>query len=191
MNHETFTEKMVLWLDNGLNAPEITELQAHLAGCPTCQQTYQTLQRVETLLRGGSKIMVGPPPGFTARFEMRLAYHQVRNGGHLWWGFGVLLLGALFLFIIGGLAVSALVSSGAGWLDGAIFYSGLVGLIQLANTLGVWLNLVGLFVKASLLTMSYPTFWGCALAALALAWLWLRVLKYVNRPVATSVELLI
>ncbi|GAB4420147.1 MAG: hypothetical protein Fur0044_16930 [Anaerolineae bacterium] len=191
MNHETFTEKLSLWLENELSAPEITELQAHLAGCPTCQQTYQALQRVETLLRGGSKIMVGPPPGFTTRFEVRLAYHQVRNGGHLWWGFGVLLLGALFLFIIGGLAVSALVSSGAGWLDGAIFYSGLVGLIQLANTLGVWLNLAGLFVKVSLITMSQPLFWGCVLAALGLAWLWLRVLKYVNRPVATSVELLI
>lgn len=191
MNHDTFTEKLSLWLENELSAPEITELQVHLAGCPTCQQTYQALQRVETLLRGGSKIMVGPAPGFTARFETRLAYHQVRNGRHLWWGFGVLLLGTIFLFIIGGVVVSTLVSSGAGWLDGAIFYSGLVGLIQLANSLGVWLNLATLFVKASLLTMSQPLFWGCALAALALAWLWLRVLKYINRPVPASVELLI
>jgi hypothetical protein len=191
MNHDTFTEKMLLWLDHELSAPEIDELQAHLANCLTCRQTYQALQHVETLLHSGCKMMMAPAPGFTTRFEARLAQHQVRNGGHLWLGFGVLLLGTLFLFIIGGIVVSALVSTGANLMDVAILYRGLAGLIESANMLGVWLNLAGLFVKASLITMSQPLFWGCAVVALGMVWLWLRLLNVVNRQVPATVELLI
>jgi predicted anti-sigma-YlaC factor YlaD len=189
MTHDTFTEKISLWLDNELSAPEIEELQAHLADCPTCQHTYQALQRVDMLLRHGASMRVEPAPGFTTRFETRLAQHQARHNGHVWLGFGVLLVGTLFFFIIGGILLGTFVSAGVNLFGIDILYHGLAGFIVSANTIAVWLNLAGLFLKASLITMSQPLFWGCALVAAGMAWLWLRLLKLVNRPVA--VELLI
>jgi hypothetical protein len=189
MSHDTFTEQISLWLDNELSATEVAELQTHLAGCHTCQHTYQALQQVDTLLRSGSSVVVGPAPGFTVRFENRLAQQQARHNGHIWLGFGVLLVGTLILFIIGGIVLGTFVSAGIN-LDGIdLLYNGLAGLIVSANTLLVWVNLAGLFLKACLITMSQPLFWGCALIAAGMVWLWLRLLKLVNRPAA--VELLI
>jgi predicted anti-sigma-YlaC factor YlaD len=188
MANDTFTEKISFWLDNELSAAEAAELQAHLAGCHTCQRTYQALQQVDTLLRRGSSVVVGPAPGFTARFENRLA-QQARHNGHIWLGFGVLFVGTLFLFIIGGIVLGTFITFGINLIGIDILYNGLAGLIVSANTLMVWVNLAGLFLKACLITMSQPLFWGCALVAAGMAWLWLRLLKLVNRPAA--VELLI
>lgn len=189
MAHDTFTEQISLWLDNELSAPEAAELQAHLAGCQACQHTYQALQQVDTLLRGGASMVVGPVPGFAARFENRLAQQQARHNGHIWLGVGVLLVGTLFFFIIGGIVLGASVSAGINLVGIDILYNGLAGLITSANTLAVWVNLAGLFLKACLITMSQPLFWGCVLIAAGMAWLWLRLLKLANRPAA--VELLI
>lgn len=189
--HDTFTEMIFLWLENELSDPEITKLQTHLSACPTCQHTYQTMQHVETLLHGGSKVLAAPVPGFTARFETRLAQHQARQGGHVWLGFGVLLLGTLFLFVVGGIVVSAFISSGVTLVGVGLLYNGLVDFIESTNTLGVWFNLAGLFIKASFITMSQPLFWGYALVAITMVWLWLRLLKLVNRQITTGVELLV
>lgn len=189
MSHDTFTEKILLWLDNELSNPEVAELQAHLMDCPACQHTYQALQRVDTLLRSGASVVVAPAPGFITRFESRLVQHQARHNGHIWWGLGVLFVGTLFLFIIAGIVLGTFVSAGVNLVGIDILYKGLAGLIASANTLAVWLNLAGLFLKASLITMTQPLFWGCALMAAGLAWVWLRLLKVVNRTV--TVELLI
>ncbi|MBI1882312.1 MAG: zf-HC2 domain-containing protein [Chloroflexi bacterium] len=191
MTHDAFTEKITLWLDNELSDSEVAELQTHLADCLTCQHTYQAMQRVDTLLRGGSSVIIAPAPGFTARFETHLGRHPARNHGHLWLGFGVLLLGTLFLFVVSGIVVSTFVSAGTSLIDVATLYHWLADLIESTNTLGVWFNLVGLFVKVSLITMSQPLFWGYALVALGLTWMWLRLLKFVNRQAPTTVELLI
>lgn len=191
MSQDTFTEKISLWLDNELSPAEITELQAHLAGCVACQQTYRAMQQVDTLLRRASTMMVSASPGFSHRFETRLLYHQTTNGGHLWLGLAVLLLGTVFLFIIGGIMASALVSTGINLLGVDTLYSGLASFIESANLVRVWLNLIGLVVKACLLTMSQPLFWGYALLAAAMTWLWLRVLKSVYRPASVNLELLI
>lgn len=189
MSHDTFTEKISLWLDNELSHPEVAELQAHLADCPACQHTYQALQRVDTLLRGGASVVVAPAAGFMARFESRLAQHQARHNGHIWWGLGVLFAGTMFLFIIAGIVLGSYVSAGVNLVGIDILYKGLAGLIASANTLAVWLNLAGLFLKASLITMTQPLFWGFALVAAGMAWVWLRLLKVANRPAA--VELLV
>jgi hypothetical protein len=191
MAHDTFTEKIALWLNDELSNPEIAELQAHLADCSICQQTYQSWQRVETLLREESTVIMEPAPGFITRFESRLVYHQTPNNGHIWLGLGVLLLGTLFLFIIGAIVGSALVSTGVGLINVDTLYRGLAGLIESVNTLGVWFRLVTLFVRASLLTMSQPLFWIYTLVAVGMVWLWLRFLKFINRQAPATLELLI
>lgn len=189
MAYDTFTEKISLWLDNELSAPEVAELQAHLVDCPACQHAFQALQQVDSLLRSGASVIVAPPPGFTTRFETRLAQQQAGHNGHVWLGLGVLFVGTLVLFVLGGIVVGTFVTAGVNLLGIDILYHGLAGLIVSANTLAVWLNLASLFLKASLITMSQPLFWGCALVAIGMAWLWLRLLKFVNRP--ATVELLI
>jgi hypothetical protein len=191
MTHDTFTEQISLWLDNELNQAEVAELQTHLAGCLTCQQAYQSMQRVDTLLRGASTVVVSPRPGFSQRFETRLAYHQAANGGRLWLGLGALLLGTLFLFVVVGIVVSPVVSMGINLFGVETLYRGLAEFIESANTLGVWLNLIGLFVKACLITMAQPLFWGYVLLAAAMGWLWVRVIKSVYRPAPLNIELLI
>ena len=45
--------------------------------------------------------------------------------------------------------------------------------------------------EASFITMSQPLFWGYALLAAGMAWLWVRVIKSVYRPVPMNIELLI
>jgi hypothetical protein len=191
MVHDTFTEQISLWLDNELSQAEVAALQTHLAGCLTCQQAYQSMQRVDTLLRGASTLMVSPRPGFSQRFETHLVHHQAANGGHLWLGLGALLLGTLFLFVVVGIVVSPLISTGINLFGVETLYSGLAEFIESANTLGVWLNLIGLFVKACLITMMQPLFWGYVLLAVAMGWLWVRVLKLAYRPAPLNIELLI
>ncbi len=191
MTHETFTEKISLWLDNELSAAEIAELQTHLSGCPTCQQTYQAMQHVDRLFHESASIIVAPTPGFPQRFEARLAQRYARNGGHLGLGLAVLLLGTLFLFVIGGVTISTFISAGMSMMGVSALYDWLAAFIESANLVGVWFNLTSLFVKACLITMSQPLFWGFAVVAIGMAWLWLRLLKSVYQRSAITIELFI
>jgi predicted anti-sigma-YlaC factor YlaD len=191
MTHETFTEKISLWLDNELGPAEIAELQTHLSDCATCQQAYQAMQRVDRLFHESARVVVAPAPGFPQRFEARLAQRYAINGGHLWLGLAVLALGTLFFFLIGGVTISTFISAGMGMIGTSILYDGLVAFIESANLIGVWLNLTGLFVKACLITMSQPLFWGFAIVAIGMVWLWLRLVKSVYQRSATSIELFI
>ena len=191
MEHDTFTEKISLWLDEELSAPEVAELEAHLAGCPACQQTHQTMQRVDTLLHSGSKVLIAPAPGFVQRFETRLAQQQTREQGHVWLGLGVLLLGTICLFILGGVILYPFVSAGVNMIGLSALFVWLAEFIESANAVGLWLRLVGLFLKASFITMSQPLFWLGVLGAVGVAWLWLRLLKLAYRRIPTTIELFI
>jgi anti-sigma factor RsiW len=191
-HHDTFTEKLSLWLDGELNPVELAELQAHLAGCSACQHSYQALQRVDLLFRAASIELVGPRPGFSQRFEARLAQQQAAAlPRRVWWGVGVLLLGTLLLFIIAGLTVGTAVSAGLSMIGVPALYSWLDSFITASRTLGVWFNLAGTFLRACLATMSQPLFWGCAAAAAAMAGLWLRLLQKIYQRTVVTVELLI
>ncbi len=175
--HDTFAKKISLWLDEELSQAEITELQNHLAQCPLCRQTHRAMQQVDTLLRSASAFMVSPGPGFRTRLQARLATYPARSSKYTWLGLGSLLLGSLFFItlglIIGGLALINFTSL----IDLSPFMNWLINLGQLFNQLYVWLNLGNLFLKVALLTMKQPLFWGYALVAMTLAWLWLRLIR--------------
>ena len=64
------SEKITEYLDERLSWTEEASLMSHIAECAECQREWVTLSRVSAIL--ASPVLIGPPPGFTARFEKRL-----------------------------------------------------------------------------------------------------------------------
>ena len=93
MAHDTFTEKLSLWLDNELGPAEVTQLQAHLNECAECSRVYQAMQRFDSMFRAAATHMVEPQTGFSARFEARLVQQQQAKRWQTWAGVAVLLVG--------------------------------------------------------------------------------------------------
>lgn len=187
---DTFTEKISLWLDNELNPAEVTELQAHLAQCAFCRQTYQAMQQLDQMLRGASALMAAPAPGFTARFEVRLAYSHPGARKQMWLGFTVLLIGVLSILSVVGIIAGVILLNLSATLDIGLLYRGLAEFIESINMLGTLFNLGTLILKVCLILMSQPLFWGYALLAAAMALLWVRLMRSVYRRGLATVELL-
>ncbi len=191
MTKDNFTEKISLWLDNELSPTEVAELQAHLADCPVCHQTYQAMQQVDHLFRMVAKQMVAPSPGFTQRFETRLAGHRVAKPWQIWLTLGALLLGTLFLFGLAGLLGGlTLVSVSVSVINVGWFYQWLVTFMESVDTLCFFLNVGALFLKASFLTMQQPIFWGCLLIGIIITWLWARLMRALAQRSAPIVNLI-
>lgn len=193
MKHDdTYAEKISMWLDGELPPGEAGQLQKHLAHCTACQHTYQAMQHVHALFRHASTSLTGPEPGFTGRFETRLARHTATERWRLWAGLSVLLLGTFFFAaagaVVGGVA---LVSAGATLFDTTTLYYGLGLLGERVNEVRLVVNLAGLVVKVALLTMRQPVFWGVLAAAAGLAGLWVRLVRSVYRQKTVPVHILI
>lgn len=192
MNHDSYTEQISLWLDNELSPTEASQLQAHLAECPVCRQTQQAMVHLDQMFRQAANLMAAPLPGFGQRLEVRLAHYHPASRRRLLFGMSVLLLGTLALAVLGGvLAGLVLFNTGSSLLDVGLIANALRNLFEAINTAAAWFNLAALFLKASLLTMSQPLFWVCALVAVAAGWLWLRMLNSLNRRPSATVELMI
>lgn len=189
MKKDAFTEKLSLWLDNELSPTEVVELKAHLDSCPACRQAYQAMQRVDNLLRLAATTIAAPSPGFNQQFETRLAGYRPGRPWQIWLAIGGLLTGTLLfggaVAVVGGLAVVNL--SGTG-LEADWFYQWLAAGIESVTNLRVLINLGGLFLKATFITMGQPLFWLCVLMAISMAWLWVRVMQTVSRRATPTVE---
>ncbi len=191
MTEDRFTEKISLWLDDELNPTEVIELQAHLTDCPTCCQTYAAMQHIDKLLRTAATQMAAPMPGFSQRFETRLAQHSPAKPWQIWLTLGALLGGTILFFgawlVIGGMA---LLSAGASMLDVGLYYQALAALIETVDKLRVFINLGALYLKVSLITMGQPIFWACILIALSMTWLWVRTLKNLPQRATANIQLI-
>jgi predicted anti-sigma-YlaC factor YlaD len=176
MGTDQFTEKISLWLDHELSQLEVTELQTHMVDCPACRQTYQAMQGLERLLGRAAVEMKAPQPGFSQRFATRLAQHQPVSRRPSWWGIAALLL--LFITALAGGATMTLST----WLDAGGWVTAVLAVV---DTLRTVVSLGTLLLKAGLLTLSQPLFWGYTLLMAGLAWLWLRIIQtaYQQRPV--------
>jgi predicted anti-sigma-YlaC factor YlaD len=189
MKKDAYTEKISLWLDDELNPAEVTELKAHLETCLDCRQTYQAIQQVDELLWGAAAMMASPSPGFNQRVETRMVHY--RPGQR--WRIGVALAGLflgtlLFAAAVAMVGGTALMGYGQVGVDADLFYQWLVSVIQSVTSLRVLLNLGGLFLKATFITMGQPLFWLCVLLSISMAWLWVRVMQTVSRRTAPTVE---
>lgn len=190
MKHKPFAEQISLWLDNELGPAEVSRLQAHLAGCPICRQAYEAMQRVDRLLRTQATVMVAPNPDFRPRFEARLVQPQPIKPWQIWLTLIALFSGTLFLFgawaILGSIT---LVSVSTSVLDAVVFHQWLTAFIESVESLRVFLNLGGLFLKVSLITMGQPIFWISTLIAIGLIWLWLRIIQVISQHSTPTINL--
>ena len=192
MKNDTFTEKISLWLDNQLNPNEVAELKAHLNDCTACQQAYETMQRVHHLFRSAATRMAAPNPGFTQRFEARLAHHRPASLWQVWLTIGVLFLGTFFVFGVWVIGEGiALIGVSSYVLDAGLLNQWLAALIESAADLRFVLNLGTLLLKASYLMMSQPIFWGGVISAVSLIGFWVWVMRTLSRRSPSSIQMLI
>lgn len=190
MNYDAFSEKISLWVDNELNPVEIADVEAHLATCRNCQQLYGQIRQMDQLFQMAAMEMVAPAAGFTQRFEAQLAYHHPVKRWQLLLALGSLAMGVLLFW--GVVAVSGLTLLDSTFaVNAGILYEGVISLIDSADNLRVLLNLITLFLKACLITMQQPIFWGLALLTIGLSWLWLRVMKTLSQRGSFTAELIL
>jgi len=193
MKNDKFTEKISLWLDNQLNPNEVTELETHLNDCVACRQTYEAMQHVHGLLRSAATRMVAPNPGFTQRFEARLAHPQPATRlWQLWLTIGVLFLGTFFIFglwLIGG--GITLVGFSSYVLDARLLNQWLYALIDSIADLRLALDLGTLLLKTSYLMMGQPLFWGGVIATVSLIGFWVWMMRALSRRSPSSIHMLI
>ena len=192
---DAYTEKISSWLDNELTEAEAADLQHHLRQCQTCQATYHELNQMHEWLRRAALVMAAPAPGFTGRFETRLAHYHPQKRWHLWLAVLGLALGAIFILaataLFGGAALYSL-SASVPALNGQLAHTAVVYLINSANTARFFLGIGLLFLKTSLLTMQTPLFWGMVVVAAASAWLWVRVMRSLLKTgVAATAKLML
>ena len=96
MRCQQATELMSLELDQMLDEGERQVLEAHLASCPACQQTWIAMQRISEILE--TTPMVGPEPGFAQRVSARIAKRRSRK--QLFTGYAILGAGLLLLLAL-------------------------------------------------------------------------------------------
>jgi anti-sigma factor RsiW len=191
MKHDIFTEKISLWLDDELTPAEISELQQHLARCPACQHVHQAMAQVHSLLHQASTYVAEPAPGFTSRFDSRLARHPQRSW-QMWLGLSVLLLSTLSFFAVGAiLAWLSLVGASSNLIDLSAIYYGLAFLGATVNDIRALANFAGIGLKVALLTMLQPLFWVFVLVAIGLAALWVRLMQGLYRRAQIPVQLFV
>lgn len=185
MTHHKYTEQISMWLDNELSPDEVNELQNHLAECSDCTRFYQAMKQVDQVLNNA--VMVEPNPGFIHRFETRLEQQQIRQG-RMWLGMTILAVSTLAMFIAAGLfGWMVFAAQGMDWLL-PTFYTYLGRLGGAVNELRAVVNLGSLFLKASVMTMQEPMFWGFVVLTLALVATWARVMQMIYRraPLTTA-----
>jgi len=115
MNHQPFET----WLleEQPITPEQKRELQSHLKICKYCTALHETGMALQL------KQMATPAPGFTARFQKRLAAQRVAERRYKFWGLIVLILGGIaLLFGLAGSTLLSIVNSPAEWLTLGIGY---------------------------------------------------------------------
>jgi len=115
MNHQPFE----MWLveDQPLSAAQKQQLQEHLQVCPACAALAETIG----LLR--QPPVLPAPPGFSQRFQQRLARQRARERAQRWWGMLLLLFAEVALLVWAFLPlISRLEAAPAQWLNVLVGY---------------------------------------------------------------------
>ncbi|MDX1521345.1 MAG: hypothetical protein R3264_06935 [Anaerolineae bacterium] len=188
--HTNIIEQISLWLDDELSSAEIGDLWTHLSTCQSCTESYHAMRRADQLIRQAAAVMVGPEPGFTARFETRLATYAPRRRWHTWAGASVLLLSSAGLLAI--LAVFGTLTALDLWsalVNQQLSYYLLAEIGMLFHFMRIALNWGGIAVQTALITMGQPIVWLLIPAAIGLSWLWVSLMKGAFSRVATTARL--
>lgn len=193
--HQSYIDKIALWLDDELNSADISDLRTHLAQCPACHETYLAVRRADSLLRQAATVLAEPAPGFTARFESRLATYQPRRRWQVWLALGALLLGSFSLLalgaVLGGVTALNLWAYLLTAFDMQFSYYLLGQLGELVYEARYLINLISALASLVTIIVTHPVFWISLPIAAALSWLWVRMLKLPYQRIPTMVDTLV
>jgi predicted anti-sigma-YlaC factor YlaD len=182
MDCDTYREQMSLWLDNRLTQDEIRQIETHTATCASCRVALSAWQRVDRLLT--SVPMASPAPGFTTRFQARLATQRRRR--HTWAGLAILGLATLGLFM--GVATLLALSGLAFWESlsaSGVLTQGIGLLLDLGKAMAVFFELAWVILDALAQGARHPVFIAFALATAFLVVAWTQIVTrrtFVHHP---------
>jgi predicted anti-sigma-YlaC factor YlaD len=169
MECDNYQKRMSLWIDDQLTQSEIREIEAHTATCATCRASVEALRRLDRLLSAAP--MLSPMPGFSDRFQARLATRRWRR--RTWAGLLTLTLATLVLLV--GAAALLAVSGLTFWgnLSITILLPQATSLfLDLGETMVTFVGLAWLIVSALARGLQHPAFiaFVAATAILIAAW---------------------
>jgi anti-sigma factor RsiW len=186
MECETCREWMSLWLDGRLVQAEIEQVEDHTATCLDCRAALDALRRVDRLLNAAQPML--PAPGFTLRFQARLAARRQRRrtwAGVLTLGLatlGILLVTSVLLALYGLEWWEFLIASG--WLGQSV---GL--LLSLGRAWMALLNLVRLVAGGLARGLEHPVVVAYAVVTAALTLAWTQIVRrrvFTYRPITNG-----
>jgi hypothetical protein len=97
MNHQPFRNWLVS--DEQLSVEQARSLQDHLAECEACSQLESSWVEIEQQIRASTQVV--PAPGFTHRWQARLAEYETRRQNRQgWWSIGITAAIAAALILI-------------------------------------------------------------------------------------------
>ena len=170
MNHQPFEEWLLV--DKKLTLAEKRELDLHLRACPYCT----ALSATGLALRSAS--VAAPAPGFSMRFQQRLAAHKIAERRRKLWGTFVLVLGGLGLLgWFGAPLLSTFFASPGEWIMVTVGYFLFIitSLQAMAGVVTVLLRIAPDFIP--------PYLWMVLVSALAgfgLLWI-ISIWRFSNR----------
>ncbi len=185
MECNTCREWMSLWLDGRLVPAEIEQVEGHVATCPTCRIALDALRHVDRLLSSAPPVL--PAPGFTLRFQARLAARQRRR--RTWAGILILGMATLGILLVTG---TLLALYGLEWWKFLTASGWLAQGTELLLSLGrVWLavlNLARLVAGGLIRCLEHPAVIAYALvtAALTLTWTYIVRRRLLTYPIAAN-----
>jgi anti-sigma factor RsiW len=176
---------MSLWLDGRLVQAEVEQVEEHIATCADCRTALDALRRVDRLLSAAPLVL--PAPGFTLRFQARLAARRRRR--RTWAGIVTLGLATLGILLVTGvlLALYGLqwweFLTASGWLG-----QGVGLLLSLGKAWMAVLNLARLVAGGLARCLEQPAVVAYAIvtAALTLAWTQIVRRRLLTAPMATN-----
>ena len=167
-----------LGLDGRLTPEQQSDLERHLAACPTCRAQEIAMRRVSALLAASP--MVGPSYGFSLRVERRLAERTtqrrqaLRGMALLTSSLSLAGVGAALILVIGlGLAAWLWFGSQPAWQRAGL------SVPQVASGLGLMGKGASLFLEDLLVRYGLPVMLlvGSGLAVMGGLWAWILVRK--------------
>ena len=182
MNHKPYHDSMQAVLDGDITLADRRALEAHLATCPSCTATWTSLSSVHRLFKAAP--LAAPRAGFNGRFKARLA--QRRSRPRAVWGALALGLSAVAASaVVVPLGLGAILSTVRVAQQPATSLALLASVAAVAVFLTTFVD--ALLIAANALAavlLPNPLCWAAAVLALALAGVWL----YVMRRIAPEVK---
>ncbi len=174
MECDTCREWMSLWLDGRLVQAEIEQVEGHIATCPDCRTALDALRQVDRLLSAAP--LVPPAPGFTLRFQARLAARHRRR--RTWAGILTLGLATLGILLVTGTLLALYgwqwweFLTASGWLA-----QGVGLLLSLGKAWIALLNLARLVVGGLLRCLEHPVVVAYAIVTATLTLVWTHIVR--------------